>query len=112
MEDRFNHWDAESDKAVLEIKSRKMFSNSFPDTMISSKKVDKGFQESRAVGFVFNFYDKIYVCSLSEKFKTYKKKYMKVKSRDGISEGYEWKTLIPMEDLTCIHTKNLFIDDE
>lgn len=111
-DERMDRWDAESDTVVLEIKSRKLFSDTFADTMIESKKIQKGLQETRAVGFVFNFLDAIYVISLSKKFFTYEQKWMKVKDRDGITERYEWKTMIPMKDLTCIYKKDLFVDDD
>ena len=109
--DRMNPWDAVSEKVVLEIKSRKFFANTFDTTMIKSDKIRKGLEDSRAVGFVFNFTDAIYVISLSKKFFNYEQKLMKVKDRDCITERYEWKTLIPMEDLTLLYSKDLFTDD-
>ena len=107
--DKFNRWDAENTKTVLEIKSRKMFSNEYKETMISSKKIAKGLQETRQVGFIFNFFDGIYFIELSEKFKTYPQKLMKVKDRNGINENWEYKTFIPIKDLTLLHAKDMFI---
>lgn len=108
--DRFNRWDAENSKMLIEIKSRNFFSNQYDTTLISTKKIDQGFLETKNVAFVFNFLDGLYFIPLSDKFKTYQTKVIKVKSRIGIQEEFESKTYIPISDLILLHSKNLFID--
>ena len=63
--DRYNAFDFESDKILIELKTRRAYHNTYFDTMISASKVDKGTIELRngrkeRVLFFFQFTDGLY----------------------------------------------------
>lgn len=69
--DRYNSFDFENDKILIELKTRRTYHNSYFDTMISASKIDKGTIELRngrkeRVLFFFQFTDGLYYYELKE----------------------------------------------
>jgi len=66
---RFNDWDYIDKENVMELKSRRITSYEYADTIIGSNKIYKGKNMLRAglnVKFIFNFTDGVYYFDLEE----------------------------------------------
>ena len=98
--DQYSKYDAESDKYLIEIKSRKNKYNAYPTTMITGNKITN---TDKIIILVFNFTDAIYYIDYDkERFDQYKKK---VYSRSKLKFDYKTHIYIPITDLILVEYK-------
>jgi hypothetical protein len=104
-DDEFAPFDFEDCDVAVEMKSRKMRSNDWPTTMIKTLKVERCANEPRDCYFIFNFTDKmLYIRYDADQFAKYERRLMKIAARPDKAECWEWRTFIPLADLTTLKT--------
>jgi len=100
-----NSFDFESENILIELKSRRCYSHTYPDTMIGYNKIKKASQISnKKVVFVFNFLDGLFYWIYN------KETDLKIKKAGRIDRG-----LYEKNDYCFIPIKNLeplIIEDE
>jgi hypothetical protein len=59
-ENKYEHYDYDSPDCIVELKSRRVYKNTYPDTMIGCNKILSYKDDEREAFAVFNFIDGVY----------------------------------------------------
>lgn len=101
---RYAKFDFESEKCLIEVKSRNVTSTRFDSTMLPYTKIEGIEKQNKEVYFVFNFTDKIYYIQYNQElFKTFGKANYKRKQRIDYDDKEQLYIFIPIKNLSLIN---------
>lgn len=101
---KYNKFDFEGEKCLIEIKSRNVTSERFDSTILPYSKIEGIEKQNKEVYFVFNFTDKIYYIQYNQElFKTFGKANYKRKQRIDYDDKEQLYIFIPIKNLSLIN---------